>query len=71
MKDNMLEIREVAALLHCSSSTARRLIDRGIIRGVRLSETAPRRVHRNDLQRYADGLGVALDWGLVQNESGK
>jgi excisionase family DNA binding protein len=65
MQREMLEVRELAALLHCSEATVRRLIDRGQIKAIRLSDTSPRRVHRAELQRYAQERQIDLNWELL------
>jgi excisionase family DNA binding protein len=61
----MLEVSELAALLHCSEATVRRLIDRGLIKAIRLTDTSPRRVHRAELQRYARERQIELNWDLL------
>lgn len=65
MYNQMLDVSEISTLLHCSDATVRRLIDAGRIKGIRLSDTAPRRVHKDELQRYADEREIELDWSLI------
>jgi len=68
MQGDMLDVNEIAKLLHCSDSTVRRIIDSGALRATRLTETSPRRVHRDELSRYADERGINLDWSLINRE---
>lgn len=67
MNDNMLDVKDIMALLQCSDSTVRRLTDKGHIKAIRLTDTAPRRVRREELERYARERGIELDWSrLIQ-----
>lgn len=50
---DFLNVREVAVLLGCSSRTVYRLIDKGIIKGVNLSERLIR-VKRSELNRILE-----------------
>ncbi|MFN8468288.1 MAG: helix-turn-helix domain-containing protein [Caldilineaceae bacterium] len=56
---------EIAKLLRVSSSTVQRLIDKGALRGTRLSEKSWRRVERQQLIDYARARQISLDWSLL------
>ena len=51
--DDFLTPPEILKLLKVSSSTVQRLIDKGTLPGIRLSETSWRRVERQQLIEYA------------------
>lgn len=65
MHQQLLDVKNIAILLRCSSSTVRRLIDRGQIKAERLTQTSPRRVHQQHLEQYAQQHGILLDWSLL------
>lgn len=69
MQNDMLGTFDVAKLLRCSESTARRLLDELGQQGYtisRLTNNSPRRISRQDLQRYAESKGFILDWSTIQ-----
>ncbi len=65
MHQPLLEVKDVAILLHCSSATVRRIIDSGKMKAQRLTPTSPRRVHKPALEHYAQQQGILLDWSLL------
>ena len=66
MTAKMLDVSEIATLLQCSEPTIRRLIDKGELKGERLSDTSPRRVSMEALEEYATRRNLTLDWSLVR-----
>lgn len=57
---DFLNVREVAALLGCSSRTVYRLVDRGVIRGVNLSERLTR-VKRSEVNRVLGATETGMN----------
>lgn len=65
--NRLLDVGEVAILLHTSGNTVRRLVDQGYITAQRLSDIGRRRVTVANLQAYAEKQCVTLDWSLLNH----
>jgi len=67
--DQLIHVGDVAILVYCSISTARRLLDRMAgddqFEVSRLAEIGYRRITRRGLQRYADKHSLRIDWARI------
>jgi excisionase family DNA binding protein len=68
MPKDMLTVTDVALILSIHPSTARKLIDRGDIKGIRFNEQSPRRVQRSEMERYTAELGIKVDWSVLEKQ---
>ena len=50
----ILNVKEVASLLHIHANTARRWSDQGIIKSYRITRRGDRRFRREDIQKFMD-----------------
>lgn len=57
---------EIARLFGVSPDTVRRLIDRGELPSIQLSDPGWHRVTKEDVVNYAAKKGIKLDWTLIE-----
>jgi len=57
---------KVAKLLGVTDETVKRWIVQGQLPGVRMTDDSWYRISRKQLEEYAKGRGIQLDWSLLE-----
>ncbi len=59
---------QAARLLDVSEQTIRRYIADGTIPAIRLQDDAWYRIERRELEKWAQGRGIVLDWQRIDQQ---
>jgi excisionase family DNA binding protein len=60
-----LTVGQAAAISGINEQRLRRLVDRGVIPAIRLSDESWRQIRRDEFVEYAKAVGIDLDWSKL------
>lgn len=65
MKKDYFTTADVARLLNVTPQWINRLVRKGRLHSVRVSERGWHRIAKKDIEKYAEEIGYPLDWSRV------